>query len=465
MTGTSTALPTLDPADLYPIVGELTAHDAWSRDRLLEHQRRSLDATLQHAVEASPYYRSMLGRYVDAGAPLEELPTLNKSTLMENWDRIVTDPRLHLGDVEAHLASESAGTLLLGDYRVCATSGTTGERGVVVYDRPGWRQVVANILRFVAMSGAQADSRVIGVGAPTPLHMTNRAFAEVGAGRADAPRLSVITPLPEVVTALNAYQPEFVATYPSFLRRLVEEQEAGRLRIHPQKLVSTAEILAPEVRDMARRAWGVDILDGYGCTEGGVLGSECPAVAGIHIAEDLLVFEPVDEHGLGVPPGTPSARVLLTTLFNKVFPLIRYEVSDMVTVAEGPCPCGRPFARVGSIVGRREEYLVLRARGGGDVRVHAGRLRAPLAGISGLRQFQMVPAFDRVRLVVSVRDEARPADVAAAAAATVGRALQDVGADVSVSTEIVGEIDRVGTGAKELLLGPAPSDQSLASAH
>ncbi len=294
MTVTSTAMPTLDPADVYPIVGELTAHDAWSRDRLLEHQRRRLDAALRHAVEASAYYKGVLGRSVDAGATLEELPILTKSTLMEQWDRIVTDPRLRLRDAEAHLAGDRPGALLLGEYRVCATSGTTGERATVAYDRAGWCQVVANILRFVAMSGAPAGSRLIGVGAPTPLHLTNRAFAELGAGRANAPSLSVTTPLPEVVSALNAYQPELVATYPSFLRRLIEEQEAGRLRIRPQKLVSTAEVLVQEVRDMARGAWGADILDGYGCTEGGVLGSECPAVAGIHVAEDLLVFEAVD---------------------------------------------------------------------------------------------------------------------------------------------------------------------------
>jgi len=464
VTVTSTEMPTLDPADVYPMVGEMTAHDAWSRDQLVEQQRRRLDATLRHAVEASAYYKDVLGRSVDAGAPLEELPILTKPTLMEQWDRIVTDPRLRLRDVEAHLAGERPGTLLLGDYRVCATSGTTGERAVVVYDQAGWHQVVANLLRFVAMIGASPDSRVIGVGAPTPLHLTNRAFAELRAGRSDAPRLSVITPLPEVVDALNAYQPELVVTYPSFIRRLVEEQEAGRLRIRPQKLSSTAEALAPEVRDLARRAWAVDILDSYGCTEGGLLGLECPAVAGIHVAEDLLAFEAVDEHWRVVPPGSPSAGVLLTTLFNGVLPLIRYELSDVVTMADGPCPCGRPFARVASIVGRREEYLSLRAGGGGDVRVHAGRLLSPLAGVEGLRQFQIVPASERLRLVVSVRDEARSEDVAAAAAATVRKALRDVGADVHVTTEVVDQIDRVGTGAKERLVGPATSGQPLAPA-
>ena len=54
--------------------------------------------------------------------------------------------------------------------------------------------------------------------------------------------------------------------------------------------------------------------------------------------------------------------------------------------------------------------------------------------------------------------------MAAAAAATVRRALGDVGADVQVTTEVVSEIDRVGTGAKERLVGAATSGQPLAPA-
>jgi hypothetical protein len=89
-----------------------------------------------------------------------------------------------------------------------------------------------------------------------------------------------------------------------------------------------------------------------------------------------------------------------------------------------------------------------------------GTRSPPAAACRGLRQFQIVPAFDRLRLGVSARDNSRPEDVVAAATATLRRALRDVGADVYVTTEVVGEIDRVGTGAKERLVGAATSGQS-----
>jgi hypothetical protein len=120
--------------------------------------------------------------------------------------------------------------------------------------------------------GATPDPRLVGIGAPTPLHVTNRAFAELQAGRSGAPRLSVLTPVHELVESLNAYQPDMIFTYPSFARRLIEEQESGRLRIRPRRVASTAEVLAPDLREHIRATWDAQLLNCYGTTEAALLG-------------------------------------------------------------------------------------------------------------------------------------------------------------------------------------------------
>ena len=90
--------------DIDALVGELLARRTWSRDRLVAHVSDALRALLRHAVSTSPYYRETLGPRAGEGEiVLEELPTLPKQTLMEEWDRIVTDPRLRLGDAERFL--------------------------------------------------------------------------------------------------------------------------------------------------------------------------------------------------------------------------------------------------------------------------------------------------------------------------------------------------------------------------
>src|SRR5262245_7069962 len=124
-----------------------------------------------------------------------------------------------------------------------------------------------NLLRFQRLIGVRPTTRTIGIGAPSPIHITNRFYAQLRVGRAGAPRLAVTTPLAEVVAALNAYQPEVLSTYPSFLRRLAEEQRVGRLRIAPRLIRSVAETLTLEVRELARAVWNVPVINVYAATE------------------------------------------------------------------------------------------------------------------------------------------------------------------------------------------------------
>jgi phenylacetate-CoA ligase len=444
-----------DPATLQRLARELSARDKWPRAELLEIQKRHLDAMLRHAASASRYYRDTIGAAVGRGAPLSDLPVLTKRALMDNWNQIVTDPRVALRDVEAHLAGERCGEPFLGEYRVFATGGTTGERAVIVYDLDAWQSTIANVLRWVQTMGARPETRLVGIGAPTPLHITNQAFAALRSGRRDAPRLSVLTPLPELVQALNDYQPEMVLTYPSFTRRLIEEQEAGRLQIYPKRVATAAEVLTNHVRERVRETWNARVLDSYGTTEAGLLGTECDAAMGIHLAEDMVVYEVVDHDGQRVPDGASGARILVTTLFNRALPLIRYEISDIATLESGPCACGRPYGRVTAIEGRREEYMTLRALGGGTIRIHAGRLRAPLVGVPGLRQFQVVPGEDHLTLRMSVRSGADVDRTRASAAHVVCAVLHEMGADVRVTSELVESINGAGTGAKEKLVASA----------
>ena len=87
---------------------------------------------------------------------LQQLPILTKTTLMAEFDQIVTDRRLRLADAEQHLAGDRAGAPLFGEYRVVASGGTTGVRGVVVYDQPAWEVAVASILRLLKVQGISA---------------------------------------------------------------------------------------------------------------------------------------------------------------------------------------------------------------------------------------------------------------------------------------------------------------------
>jgi phenylacetate-CoA ligase len=440
-------------ARIEALAAQMLERERWPRAQLLAFQRRRLREIVRHAVANSPYYRSVIGDAGNGEIRLHQLPVLTKTTLMAEFDRIVTDPRLRLADAERHLAGERAREPLFGKYRVVASGGTTGERGVVVYDQPAWEVAVASLLRLMSVQGIGENARVLGIGSPSPLHMTNRLFAELRAGRTDMPRLAVTTPIREVVEALNAYQPDALITYPSFVRRLAEEQRAGRLRIAPRQFCTAAETLTQDVRDLARETWGAAVLNAYGATEANLIGIECPYAAGLHVLEDLLVLEVVDENYRPVPAGVVGHKVLVTTLFNRTLPFIRYKLSDLVTVADGPCPCGRPHLRLAALQGRREDVVSLPARNGGRVNLHALQLQAPLHRMPEVWQFQVSPRPAGLLVRVVLRETTAPEHILWSARRAIEAELDQAGAAVeSLTIEAVDDIGRSGTGAKEKLV-------------
>lgn len=97
---------------------------------------------MRTAQAASPWHRKRLG-HVDADsldeATLAELPVMTKDDLMANFDEIVTDDRLRLDVVEDHLARLGDDDAYLFDrYHAAASSGSSGRRGVFVYDWDAW---------------------------------------------------------------------------------------------------------------------------------------------------------------------------------------------------------------------------------------------------------------------------------------------------------------------------------------
>jgi hypothetical protein len=111
-------------------------------------------------------------------------------------------------------------------------------------------------------------------------------------------------------------------------RLLAEEQVAGRLRLSPKAVMCASEVLTPEAARRIEQAWGVRPFNVYAATETANIASHCSQRAGLHLYEELVITEVVDEHNRPVPPGTYGAKLLVTVLFSRTQPLIRYEMSD-----------------------------------------------------------------------------------------------------------------------------------------
>ncbi len=173
MTAAAVTIYPLSPQVLEKNAVEMLERDRWSREKLEEFQDRRLRRLLEHAVERSPYYREALGE--DAvEASLGDLPTLPKSLLMDQFDRVVTDPRLRRRDLEGFLGAADAGELYHDEYRIFSTSGTSGLSGLFAYSQSEFAHWVAVFLRSLVRLGATAETRVVSIGAPSPLHLSRQ---------------------------------------------------------------------------------------------------------------------------------------------------------------------------------------------------------------------------------------------------------------------------------------------------
>jgi phenylacetate-CoA ligase len=432
---------------------ELERHEAWTRDELRELQRRRLDRLLRHAVASSPFYRDLYGGLVPPGTTLENLPVITKSIVMEHFDRVVTDPRLHQTDLRRHVADLPSDSLYLGRYRVFATSGHTGVPGIFVFDRREWRTCLASALRWTFFIGSRPRLprriRMAAIAAPSPLHVTRRISDSLDVGLYSKLNASVTAPIDDLVRALDAFQPDVLVAYPSIASELAQEQLEGRLRIGPSIVTTGAEVLTADMRRLIVEAWAIEPFNAYGITEaGGLFACECSQHAGLHAFEDQLLFEVVDERNRPVAAGTAGSKVLLTNLFACTQPLIRYEVTDIVSVTEEPCPCGRPFRLVEVSQGRSDDILYLQGRVG-TVPVHPVVLHTALARVAGLKQYQVVHDAHglHVRVVLTIGASAEATREKLQRLLSGG--LESIGVvPPPISVEFVPAIDREGQAAK-----------------
>jgi phenylacetate-coenzyme A ligase PaaK-like adenylate-forming protein len=441
----------------------LSAREGWTRDELIAHQQRQLSALVRDAAAASPFYRERCSHALgDVGIALDELPVLTKSELMAGFDRMVTDPRLRLAELEAHVAGLARDEYYLGEYRVMATSGTTGERALIVYGRREWSVALAALLRWMAMMAISPRLprrvRLAAIGAPSPVHVSNRYAITMDVGLHRMLRLPATADVEELTGALNAFQPEAVIVYASIAGLLAIEQLEGRLRIRPRVVSTTSEVLSHEVRAWIRAAWGVEPYNLYAMTEAGIVASECAEHRGLHAYDDLAILEVVDEGGRPVPPGSPGQRLLVTNLVNRVQPLIRYEVSDLVVAAKDPCPCGRPLRLLTAVEGRRDEILHLPGARGRSVSLHPVHLHAAMAALAEVRQYQLVHDQNGLHALVALRGDARQDEAAARIASALRQALRERGvASANVSVGLVDRIEREGSSAAKLkTIKPSP---------
>jgi len=404
----------------------LAAH-RWPREQLDQHRNERLRSLVIYARANSPFHAERL-KDVDVDAPdlLAGLPTMDKQTMMRDLPQVLTDPRLREIDLESYLEGLEDDALLLGRYRVMATGGTSGTRGLFLYDRDGWIEVMAMLAaapRWLGVAPRLPRPRMATIWASGPAHMTARLAASFRTPIFRRLQLTATMPIAHMVRELNAFRPAWLSAYPSIAALLAEEQQAGRLRIAPRVVLVSSEQCTPAMRTRIASAWGVQPYNTYATTEGSTTAVECHHHKGLHVFESHVIVEVVDGEGRPVPDGEQGAKILVTNLFNHVQPLIRYELTDLLTIASEACPCGRTTRRIQAIDGRSDDIMQLRTPAGNQVSVHPNHFAEAIEAIADIHAYQVTEQEDGIdiAIVAPTRDHEQ---IAQAIEAAVRRRLE-----------------------------------------
>jgi phenylacetate-CoA ligase len=214
----------------------------------------------------------------------------------------------------------------------------------------------------------------------------------------------ITLPLEQIVAGLNTMQPDTILAYPSALVALIEAARTGALQITPRAIATGGEPLLPETRAGAEMTFGVPILNWWLCSEVGPMGIGCGHGPGLHLSDDLLIIEPVDRDNPPLPAGERSSRVLLTSLYNPALPLIRYELTDEITMLKETCPCGSSHRLIEDPRGRLDDSFRY-----GDSYVHPHTFRSILGTQAGIIEYQARQT--REGAEVAIRGHADIADI------------------------------------------------------
>lgn len=360
----------------------------WRRpDEVRALQWRRLLQMLTFAYQRSPLHRR---RFDEVGAVPADIRS------MADLRRLPTLRREDLRQPEGLLASGFARERL----RRSTTSGSTGRRTTSYFDERAW-VLGKHLLKLRARlaCGMRPWDRIA-------LFQEDAPDPPRAGGAARMRAFTIHRPIADILPAAAAFAPTVLYGFPGHLARLAGEA-GGRLR--PRLIFTSGEVLDPATRRTIESGLGAPVMDVYGCTEMKEIAWQCPARGGYHLNADWMVVE--------MEPGADPAvggRLLLTSLYNRAMPLLRYDIGDTGIVIEGRCPCGRGLPLIRPTLGRSVDYLML--PDGTTLAPYS--LTCAVEAIEGMRQYQFVQTRpDRLELRVVPADGFDDARAAALVAA------------------------------------------------
>ena len=298
-----------------------------TRESIEDLQLEKLNRLLTREKARCGFYRELPER-LDSLDGLRKLPFTTEEELARNAAGLL-------------LCSQSEITRVLSD----ATSGTTGAAKRVFYTEGDCERTVQLFMAGLGELIFPGSVTLIGFPFSGPFglgELIAEAVTRLGAHplKADASLC-----YGELAALLAREKPDTFVGMPVQLLSLLRVCGRGSLR---RALVS-GDACPEAVIAGCEDILGSKLFPHYGSREMALGGAiSCPAHAGMHLRENHVIAEIVDESGAVLPPGE-WGELVLTTIGMEAMPLIRYRTGDCTRVIPGRCKCGSEVLRLDTV--------------------------------------------------------------------------------------------------------------------
>jgi phenylacetate-CoA ligase len=243
------------------------------------------------------------------------------------------------------------------------TTGTTGEP--LLIRRTSAESGLLRLYRFQVFRrlGVRVTDRAVGIRLPRPgsSDVSVGLFRRIANRAGYFPRESLVAENPmQVLKTLHQLSPAILGGVPGLLSAIAarwpaEAIDQVRSAKWPRLVVPSGEKLTAPVRSHLRHVFGAPVLDMYSSEEFHLMAWECTATGAYHVSDETVALEVIDGDRSAMPG--EAGRPVGTALHSFAAPLIRYALSDVVTMGATHCDCGVPRSTIDEIQGRVMHYM------------------------------------------------------------------------------------------------------------
>lgn len=322
---------------------------------------------------------------------LRRLPFTNKSDMRDNYPLgLCAVPRAELA-------------------RIHGSSGTTGMPTFVGYTKNDLDMWAGLCARFLVAGGLRPEHTVqvsFGYGLFTGGFGLHYGIERVGA--AIIPAASGNTS--RQIMLMRDLRPEVLICTPSYALNIAEVCRS--MGFDPGELSLKfahfgGEMWTEDMRAQIERELDILAFNNYGLSEiiGPGVSGECAARSGMHLQEDHFLVECLDPDTLEPVEDYSYGELVITALTREALPMIRYRTRDIAALDPCPCACGRTGRKMGRVVGRTDDMLIIRG-----VNVFPSQIEEALLAVEGAAPHYLIEVdrphnLDEVTVKVEVRPE------------------------------------------------------------